>query len=70
MPSGIGAVLNVRAFADADGVDVTTDDGVHPYGGVFAEDDITEDLRGGVDVGGGGNGGSDATEGTEHRRLV
>ncbi len=46
-----GAVLNVGVGADADGVDVTADDGVHPDGGVFAENDVAENLGGGVDVG-------------------
>ena len=49
------AVLHVGASTDADGVDVASDDGVHPDAGVFAQDDIADDLGGGVDVAAGGN---------------
>jgi hypothetical protein len=65
-----GAVLNVGAVADADGVYVAADDGVHPDGGVLAEDDVSENLGGGVDVAGGGNGRGEASEGAEHVASV
>ena len=47
-----GAVLDVAFGPDADGVDVAADDGVHPDAGVFAEDDVANDLCGGIDVAG------------------
>jgi hypothetical protein len=45
-------VLHVGVCADADLVDVAADDGVHPDGGVFAEDHVADDLGRIVDVAG------------------
>jgi hypothetical protein len=45
-----GAVLDVGVGANADGVDVTAQDGVHPHRRALAEHDVAEDLGGGVDV--------------------
>jgi hypothetical protein len=61
-----GAVLYVGAGSDADAVDVAADDGVHPDGAVLAEDYVADDLGGDVHVGGGGDGGVNTLEGTEH----
>jgi len=61
-----GAVLDVGVGADADFVDIAADDGVHPDGGVLAEDDVADDLGGEVDVAGSGDGGEDSLVGTDH----
>jgi hypothetical protein len=45
-----GAVLDIGVGADADGVDVTAQDGVHPHRRALTEYDVAEDLGGGVDV--------------------
>jgi hypothetical protein len=45
-----GAILNVGAGADADGVDIAAQDGVHPDRGALAEHDVADELGGGVDV--------------------
>ena len=65
-----GAVLDIAAIADADGVDIATDDGVHPDGGMVAENHVAKYLGGGIDVTGGRDGGSNATEGAEHAVSV
>jgi len=65
-----GAVLDVGAGADADLVDVAAEDGVHPDGGVLAEDDVADDLGGDVDVGGGRDGWKQAAERTDHASSV
>jgi len=52
------AVLHVGAGAEGDGVHVAAQDGVHPDGGVRAERDLADDLRGEVDVGGSGDDGA------------
>src|SRR5580658_9451141 len=49
------AVLNVGASADADVVDVAANHGAGPDAGVFANDDVADDDRGGVNIGGGGD---------------
>jgi hypothetical protein len=49
------AVLDVAAGADADGVYVPPYYGVHPDARLVTEDDVTDDLCGGVDVATGGN---------------
>src|SRR5208337_2626935 len=59
-------VLNVGIVADADLVDVAAKDGVHPDAGVFAEDDVADELGGVVDVAGVGELGSDALVGADH----
>jgi hypothetical protein len=45
-----GAVLDVTAAANTDGVDVSAENSVHPDRGVFTEGDIADDLGGNVDV--------------------
>jgi hypothetical protein len=45
-------VLNVGIVADADLVNVAAEDGVHPDAGVFAEDDVADELGGFVDIAG------------------
>jgi hypothetical protein len=45
-----GAVLDIGVGTDADGVDVTAEDGAHPDRGVLAEGDVAGDLSGDVDV--------------------
>ena len=65
-----GAVLDVGAGADADGVHVAAEDGVHPDGGLGAEMDVADDLGGGVDVAAGGEGGGEAAEGANHAASV
>jgi hypothetical protein len=42
--------LNVGIVADADLVNVAAEDGVHPDAGVFAEDDVADELGGVVDL--------------------
>ena len=51
-----GAVLDIGVGADADGVDIAAQDGVHPDRGVLAEGDIADELGGEIDVGTGGEG--------------
>jgi len=45
-----GAVLDIGVGANADGVDVTAQNGVHPHRRALAEHHVAEDLGGGVDV--------------------
>jgi len=61
-----GAILDVGAGADADVVHITPDDGVHPDARVVGEDNIADELGGGVYIAGGWNGWSDTAVGTEH----
>jgi hypothetical protein len=61
-----GAILDVGVGADADGVDVTPQNGVHPNRGALAEYDVAEDLRGGVDVATAWNPGRVALVASEH----
>ena len=63
-------VLDVGAGADADGIDVAAQDRVHPDRGLFAEDDVAKDLRGGVDVTAGGDFGVNALIGSDHCNLI
>ena len=44
------AILHAAVPADADGKDVTADDGVHPYAGVLADFHVANDLGGLVDI--------------------
>lgn len=60
------AVLDVRASADSDGVDVSSNDGVHPDADVISKGDIADDLSGEVDIAVCGNSGRDSLIGTEH----
>jgi hypothetical protein len=59
-------VLNVGVVADAYLVDVAAEDGVHPDAGVFADDNVSDELGGVVDVGGFGELGCDAFVGADH----
>src|ERR1039458_1190035 len=59
-------VLNVGIVADADLVNIAAEDGVHPDAGVFAEDDVADQLGGVVDVASAGELGSDAFVGADH----
>jgi hypothetical protein len=52
--------------ADADLVDVATEDGIHPDAGVFAENDVADELGGVVDVAGVGELWGDAFVGADH----
>jgi len=61
-----GAVLDVGVGPDADKVDVSADDGVHPNAGVFTEDNIADDLGGDIDVAGGGDDGKLSLIGPDH----
>ena len=63
-------VLNVGVVADADLMDVTAEDGVHPDAGVFAEHDVADELGGVVDVASVGELGGDAFVGEDHRISI
>ena len=63
-------VLNVGIVAHADLVYVAAEDGVHPDTGVLADDDVTDELGGVVDVAGFGELGSDAFVGADHGYLM
>jgi len=54
-----GAVLDVGVGADADGVDVATQNGVHPHRRALAEGYVADQLRGRVNI---------ATSGDQGRR--
>ena len=45
-----GAVLHVGFSSDADGIDVSADDGVHPDAGLFSEHDVADNLCGWIDI--------------------
>jgi hypothetical protein len=55
--------------ANADGEDVAADDGVHPHRSVLAEDDVTDDLSGVVDVTAWRNRRPHAFKGSNHASL-
>src|ERR1035437_1595525 len=59
-------VLNVGIVADADLVNVAAEDGVHPDAGVFAEDDVADQLGGVVDIAGVGELWGDALVRADH----
>ncbi len=59
------AVLNIGARADADVVHVAANDGAGPDAGVGADDDVADDDRGGVNVGGCGDFGPLAAVGAD-----
>ena len=59
-------VLNIGVVADADLVDVAAEDGVHPDAGVFAEDDVADELGRVVDIASVGELGSNALVGADH----
>jgi hypothetical protein len=62
-------VLNVGIVADADLMDIAAENSVHPDAGVLADDHVSDELGGVVDVGGIGELGSDAFEGADHIRV-
>jgi hypothetical protein len=45
-----GTILDIAFGADADGVHISSYDRVHPHAGVFAQDDIADYLRRGIDI--------------------
>jgi len=59
-------VLNVGVVADANLVNIAAEDSVHPDAGMFAENDVADELGGVVDVAGVGELGSDAFVGADH----
>ena len=61
------AILHIGTGADADGVDVAAQNGVHPHGGALAQHHVAEDLRGGIDVATGRDLGRMALIGSDHR---
>jgi hypothetical protein len=61
-----GAVLHVGVRADADGVDVAAQHGVHPHRGALAERHVADDLRGEINVATGGNLGQPALVTADH----
>jgi hypothetical protein len=63
-------VLNVGIVADADLMYIAAEDRVHPDAGVFAENDVADELGGVVDVAGVGELGSDAFVGADHGYLM
>ena len=65
-----GAILHVGVGADADGVDVAAQDGVHPHGRSLAEDHIADQLRGKIDIATGGNLGQAALVAANHLVLA
>ena len=44
------AILHVGVFSNADGKDVTADNGIHPDAGVFANLHVADDLGGLIDI--------------------
>ena len=54
-------------MADANLVNVAAENSVHPYAGVFADNDVADELGRVVNVGGFGDLGSDAFVGADHR---
>ena len=61
-----GAVLHIGVGADADGMHIAADDGVHPDAGVLAEGDVADDLGGNIHIAGRRNDGRFALIGTNH----
>ena len=45
-----GAVLNVAALANPDGVNIAAQNSVHPHRGSLAEDDISNNLCADIDI--------------------
>jgi hypothetical protein len=65
-----GAILHVGISADSNLMHIASQDGVHPDAGVLAQDDVSDQLRGGVHVAGSRNDWMLAFERTNHRGLV
>ena len=64
-----GAVLHIGVGADADGMHIAADHGVHPDAGVLAEGDVADDLRGDIHITGLRNDGRFALIGTNHKLV-
>src|SRR5205823_986699 len=60
------AVLNVRACADADVVDIAADYRAGPNAGVCADDYVADQDGGGINIGGGGDLRKLAAIGSDH----
>jgi hypothetical protein len=60
------AILHVGMRADADFVNVAAQHGIHPDGGVLAENHVADDLGGGIDIASRWNGWRDAFEWSNH----
>jgi hypothetical protein len=45
-----GAVLNIALRADADRIHIAPYDRIHPHAGMLAQDDISDNLRGGINI--------------------
>jgi hypothetical protein len=43
-------ILHIALCADADGVDIAPEDGIHPDAGVLAQSDVSDELSGVIDV--------------------
>jgi hypothetical protein len=59
-------ILHIALRADANRVDIAPHDGVHPYTRLFAENDVADNLCGGIDVAACWNDGSYSLIGTNH----
>jgi hypothetical protein len=66
LPVENSAVLNVATGANADRVDVATEDRVHPDAGVVTEGDLADKLGGGIDIAASADGRGGALEGADH----
>jgi hypothetical protein len=64
------AVLHIGAGADADGIHVAAQDGVHPDRRTLAEDHVAKDLRRDVDVATGSDLGRVPPIGSDHEGLL
>jgi hypothetical protein len=65
-----GAVLHVSAVADADGVYISADDGIHPDRGTLTKDHVAENLGRGVNVTTGRDLGRTALVASDHLSLT
>jgi hypothetical protein len=64
-----GAILNIGIGTDANGMDIATQDSVHPDRGIFTESNIADKLGGGIDVARRREGRSVALVGANHGML-
>jgi len=65
-PMQNAVVLNIRIVAQANLVDITAEDSVHPHAGMFTDNHVADELRGIVNVASVGALGSDAFIGADH----
>src|SRR5690242_6360093 len=65
-----GAVLDIRAIADANRVDVAADDDVHPDAALLADLDIPDYLGALVDIGGWMDLREDRLERAKHEGII